>query len=89
MRPLKEADSVSPATCSIAVMVRSVEARSMKVFGGHINYGSNQQAAAIGELYVLPRSQVTKITDLGHGKHIIELPRWLAKKERLLKHCCA
>lgn len=73
-------------TCWIAVMVRSVTDRSFKVFGGHVNYGTNHQASSSGDFYVIPKSQITRIMDLGQGRQVLELPLWLVRKKGLIKH---
>jgi hypothetical protein len=73
-------------TCAIEVMIRKAAPRSYKVTGGHFDYGSLYQASMAGESYVLPISQISEIQDLGNGRHIVVLPRWLARKSGLLKY---
>lgn len=60
--------------------------RSCQVTGGHFDYGSFYQASMADESYVLPISQISEIQDLGNGRHIVVLPRWLARKSGLLKY---
>jgi len=73
-------------TCEIEVMIRSATPRAYKVSGGHFEHGSLYQAGLCGESYVLPISQISKIVDLGNGRHVVVIPKWLARKEGLLKH---
>jgi hypothetical protein len=73
-------------TCQIDVMIREAFPRSYKVSGGHFDYGSLYQASLSGESYLLPISQISKIYDLGNGRHVVVLPRWLARKSGLLKY---
>ncbi len=67
-------------------MIRRATSRSYKVSGGHFEYGSLYQAGLCGESYVLPISQIYKIFDLGNGRHVVVVPKWLARNEGLLKY---
>jgi hypothetical protein len=73
-------------TCAIEVMIRRAAPRSYKVTGGHFDYGSLYQAGLCGESYVLTVSQISEIQDHGNGRHVVILPRWLARKNGLLKY---
>lgn len=73
-------------TCAIEVMIRRATPRAYIVTGGHFNYGSLYMGKLCGEDYVLPMSQISLIYDVGNGRHVVILPRWLAEQKGLLKY---
>lgn len=69
--------------CEIEVTIKSVRARSYKVSRQGFKYTNNFQASLYDDLFTIPKSQVKEIRDLGNGRQIMVLPKWLAKKMAL------
>lgn len=61
----------------------SARERSYKVSGSSNKYTNNYQASLYSDLFTIPRSQVKEIRDLGNGRQIMVLPKWLVRKNGL------
>lgn len=71
---------MSGETTFIGVSIRGGTARAYLVTLGRSQYASLFQAREAAASVVIPRSQVTQIVNLGNGYQVMELPRWLVRK---------
>jgi len=74
--------------CEVEVTIRRVSERSYKVSGSNYRYTNNHQASLYSDLFTIPRSQVRGMKDLGDGRRIMVLPKWLVEKVGLDQFVC-